>query len=47
MSDDDIVRLQQENITLIASLKLIADWNGPCGCGDCISCFAKEIVEAT
>jgi hypothetical protein len=51
MSDDDfqtlIAKLQQENATLLAALKTVADWCGPCECGGCVSCFAKEIVEAT
>ena len=39
--------LEQENATLIAALKTVADWCGPCECGGCVSCFAREIVEAT
>jgi|688.fasta_scaffold1346194_1 hypothetical protein len=47
MSDDEIDKLRQENATLIAALKTIADWYGPyCNCGGCICCFAREIVEA-
>jgi hypothetical protein len=38
--------LEQENATLIAALKTIADWHGPCQCEGCVCCFAREIVEA-
>jgi hypothetical protein len=46
MSDDEIDKLRQENATLIAALKTIADWHGPCQCEGCVCCFAREIVEA-